>query len=75
MKVCPIVNVGIGLKGYPSMSLSLYVVPTICEPLVAQPIAACIGQCQHLLGMQLADFTRVESSLPVHILIGTTGSQ
>ena len=24
------------------MSLSLYVVPTICDPLVSQPIATCI---------------------------------
>ena len=33
-KVCPIVNVGLYLRGYPSMSLSLYVMPTICESLL-----------------------------------------
>ena len=71
MKVCPIVNVGICLGGYPSMSLSLYVMPTICEPLVGQPIAACIGQHPHLLGLGLADFSSSESSLPVDVLIGS----
>eukprot|EP00731_Ephydatia_muelleri_P014947 Em0008g667a len=33
-KVCPIVKVGLCLRGYPAMSLSVYVVPTICEPLI-----------------------------------------
>ena len=43
-KVCPIVDVRMCLKGYPPMSLLLYVVPTICEPLVCQPISACVKQ-------------------------------
>ena len=42
VKVCPIVNVAICLKDYPSMFLSLYVMPTICEPLVRQPIDTCL---------------------------------
>ena len=71
MKVCPIVNVGVCLRGYPSMSLSLYVVPTICESLVGQAIAACIEQHPHLLGLELADFSSSESSLPVDVLIGS----
>ena len=33
MKVCPIVNVRMKLKDCPPMSLVLYVVPTICEPI------------------------------------------
>ena len=36
--VCEIVNVGMCPGGYSPMSLSLYVVPTICDPLVSQPI-------------------------------------
>ena len=43
VKVCPIVNVGVCLRGYPPLTHSLYVVPTICESLVGQPVAACIG--------------------------------
>ena len=36
-KVCPIVSVGVLLKGYPNMTVSLFVVPMICEPLIGQP--------------------------------------
>lgn len=43
-KVCPIVNVGMNLRGYPPTTLSMFVVPIICEPLVGQPVAACIQQ-------------------------------
>ncbi len=41
-KVCAIVNAGLCLRGYPPMSMFPYVVPTICDPLVCQPIATCI---------------------------------
>ena len=70
VKVCPIVNVDLCLKGCPSMSLSLYVMPTICEPLVGQSIAASIEEHPHLLGLELADFSSSESSQPVDLLIG-----
>ena len=69
-KVCPIVGVGMHLKGYPLMSLSLYVVPTICEPLVGQPVIACVKQHPHLLGLELADFSTTKGSLPIDVLIG-----
>ena len=49
-KVCPIVDVIMCLKGYPLMPLSLYVVATIYEPLVSQPITACIQQSKLYLG-------------------------
>ena len=70
VKVCPIVNVGLLLRGYPPMSLSLHVMPTVCEPLVRQPIATCIQKHSHLLGLELADFSSSQSSLPVDVLIG-----
>ena len=69
-KVCPIVGMGMHLKGYPLMSLLLYVVPTICEPLVGQPLIACVKQHPHLLGLELADFSTTKGSLPVDVLIG-----
>ena len=71
MKVCPIVNVGVCVRGYPSTSLFLYVMPTICEPLVGQSVTACIEQHPHLVGLELADFSSSESSLPVDVLIGS----
>ena len=58
-QVCPIVDVGMYLRGYPSMSLSLYVMPTICEPLVGQPTSTCVKQYPHLLGLELADFSEL----------------
>ena len=62
MKICHTVNV----ERLP-LHVSLYVVPTICEPLVGQPIAACTEQHPHLLGLELANF----SSLSVDVFIGS----
>ena len=36
-KVCVVVKIRIELKGYPYLYPSLFVVPMICEPLVARP--------------------------------------
>ena len=52
------------------MSLTLYVMPIICEPLVGQPISSCVNQEPHLRGLELADFSSTESSMPVDVLIG-----
>ena len=71
MKVCTMVNVGLCLRGYPSMSLSLYVMPTICEPLVGQPISMCINQHPHLSALELADFSDSALNMPVNMLIGS----
>ena len=69
-KICPIVSRGICLKGYPTVSLSLHIVPTVCEPLSCQPIAASVEANDHLMGLDLADSTDGGSHLPVDILIG-----
>ena len=71
MKVCPIVDVGMHLKNCPPMLLKLYVVPTICEPLVSQPITACIEQNPKFMGLDITDFTDEASSLHVDLLIGS----
>ena len=71
VKVCPIVGVGMCLKGYPPMSLSLYVVPTICEPLIGQPITACVQQNKQFIGLDLADYSDGNSSLHIDMLIGS----
>ena len=61
------------LKGSPPMSLSLYVVPTICQPLVCQPISACVQQSEAFSGLDLADQSDGETGLQVDIcmLIGS----
>ena len=71
MKVCPIVNVGMHLKDCPPMLLTLYVVPTICEPLVGQAITACIERNSKLMGLDLADYSDGATSLHVDLLIGS----
>ncbi|XP_064388661.1 uncharacterized protein LOC135336735 [Halichondria panicea] len=70
-KVCTIVNVGMCLKGYPPMSLSLYVVPTICGPLVGQHITTCFENTQQFMGLDFADYSDGRSSLEVDVLIGS----
>ena len=67
----PIVEVGMGLKGCAPVHLSLYVVPMICEPLISQPIAACVSECPHLASLELADSADKDSSLEVDVLIGS----
>lgn len=68
------VSVGLQLKGYPNASLSLHVVPTICEPLSSQPITASVETRDRLRELDLADDGT--SRLPVDILVGCgTSSQ
>ena len=72
VKVCPVVDVGMYLRGYPSMSLTLVVMPTICEPLVGQPISAPAGKYPHLSGPEFkADSSSNSSTLPIDALIGS----
>ena len=54
----------------PTLVLSLYVVPTICQPLVSQPIATCAAEAQHLASLNLADYTDGER-LDVDMLVGS----
>lgn len=71
MKVCSIVNVGMCLKGCPPMSLSLYVVSIICEPLVSQLITVYIEQNQQFMGLDLGDYSDGNCDLPIDMLIGS----
>ena len=61
---------GICAKGYPTVFLSLHIVPTICEPLSCQPITATVEVNDHLRGLDLADSADGGSGLPVDILVG-----
>ena len=69
-KVCPIVSVGMCLKGYSPILMSLYVVPTICQPLASQPIRTCIEHDKQLMGLDLADYSDGNARLEVDVLIG-----
>ena len=52
------------------MTLSLYVTSTICEPLISQPISACVMQCPQLLRLELADSSSADISMLVDMLTG-----
>ena len=69
-KVCPIVSVGVCLKGYADTTLSLYVVPTICKPLSCQPVMTSIEYNKRLSSLELADSAEGDSPPPVDVLIG-----
>ena len=71
LKICPIVKVGTSLKGVigPDV-IGLFIVPIICEPLISQPIDACLLQNPNLTGLQLTDWADQESVLDIDVLIG-----
>ena len=69
-EVSSIVSVSLCLRGYPNTLLSLYVIPTIREPISSQPITVSEESHKHLLKLDLADSADVNSQLPVDILGG-----
>lgn len=71
LQTCSVVEVGMRMRNFPPLCLSLYVVPTICEPLVSQPIATCVSEGCHLASLDLADYSDGETSLEVDMLVGS----
>ena len=65
------VNVVMRLRGYPSMSLCLYMMPTICEPLVRQPISMCVSQHPHFSSLKLANSSDNVLNMPIDMLVGS----
>ena len=53
------------------MLLSVYVVPTICVPLVRQSVSACAKQFPHLLGLELTVVQSTGSSMSMDMLVGS----
>ena len=53
------------------MSLNLYVIPTICELVVGQPISACIKTNPTFKELPLANYSDGSVPLNVDILIGS----
>ena len=53
------------------MTLSLYIVPTICEPLASQPITASVTQNPSFIELDLADNADGASSQCTDLLIGS----
>ena len=53
------------------MLVSLYVVLTICDPLVSQPITTSIEKINSFKGLDFADYSDGKSGLLVEVLIGS----
>ena len=69
-RICPIVSVGMRLRERSTMNLTLYVVPSICEPITCQSIDTSITANEQLMTLDLADPTDGTSDLPIDLLIG-----
>ena len=67
-QLCDTVTIELKLKNGSSMNLTLFVVPTICEPLRREPVGLCIESCEHLTQLELAD--SFEDS-EIDVLIGS----
>ena len=58
------------IKRYPNTSMSLFVVPMMCEPLVCHPTDVCLRQNPEFSQLELADSTGPNSKLQIDILVG-----
>ena len=65
-----VVSVGLKLKDGRNQELRLITVPSICEPLTAQPISLCLEKFEHLKQLDLADYSNGQDSLQIDVLIG-----
>ena len=54
-----------------SMEMHLLTTPTICEPLMAQPISHCAETYDHLSGLEFADISDGSTPMEVDLLIGS----
>ena len=71
LQTCEVVRVVVKFKDGNSRELTLLTVPTICEPLIGQPIRDSKQRFPHLAGIKLADPDCNDQSLEISILIGS----
>ncbi len=65
------VRVGMKLRSGENMLMTMFTVPTICEPILGKPIMHYQGQYPHLHGLDLADDTEGTSSCEIDVLVGS----
>ena len=68
---CDVVQASIDTKDGESLTMSLVVVPHICDPLRAQPVEFAQGNYDHLASLELADPGELVEELTIDILIGS----
>ena len=67
---CGVVRLSIKTKAGSNVVLTLLAVPTICEPLVGQPLTFATNHYSYLSGLDMADSSDQNDHLEVGILIG-----
>ena len=65
-----VLRVGLKMKDGKNQELKLIKVPSICEPLTAQPISLCLNKHDHLNRLDLADYSDAQETLQIDVLIG-----
>ena len=65
-----VLRVGLKLKDGETLELKLINMPSICEPLTAQPISLCLKKYNHLNHLDLADWSSGVEALHIDVLIG-----
>ena len=65
-----VIRVGLKLKDSGTQELRLITVPSICEPLTAQPISLCLEKFEHFNQFDLADCSNGQDPLQMDVLIG-----
>ena len=72
LQTCEFLHLNIETEStYPDLSLTAFVVPTICQPLKHQTTQAAQEIYHHLEGLNLADLNTGEEELEVDILVGS----
>ena len=69
-QVCEVLRIGIVTQDGGQLEFDLFAVPSICQPLSAQPIDLCANAYQHLSDLDLADSSEAPT-MEVDILIGS----
>ena len=65
-----VLRVGLKMKDGKNQELKLIKVPSICEPLTAQPISLCLNKHDHFNRLDLADYSDGQEALQIDVLIG-----
>jgi len=69
-QMCDVVSVDFATRDGIPLKLDLFTIPVTCQPLTTQPIDLCVTRYKHLAGLDLADASNNETSMPVDLLIG-----
>lgn len=68
---CDVVKVGVKtISVGKDVKLTLLAVPLICDVVTNQPISTCKERYNHLIPLELADYTDSQDHLEIDVLIG-----